>query len=219
MQDICAGQIKEIYNLLGDNISKSIFENRLMYSLTEDARFIRNVVCTIDPGRKIYADMAANRGKIGIFGAGDVGRHLAHIYDDMGIVCFIDNKKAGSTYEGLPVISLNDFKETYPEGTIVISTKLFYKEIMTQLLEEKVPKENIINLGMEYEKLNHLQYFDLPQLEHKRAAQEVFVDGGCYDGATAMDFRNWSPGGGVLLHGSLTLITRRNAGCCLRKTP
>lgn len=41
MQDICAGQIKEIYNLLGDNISKSIFENRLMYSLTEDARFIK----------------------------------------------------------------------------------------------------------------------------------------------------------------------------------
>lgn len=47
MQDICAGQIKEIYNLLGDNISKSIFENRFMYSLTEDTRFIRNVVRTI----------------------------------------------------------------------------------------------------------------------------------------------------------------------------
>ena len=44
---------------------------------------------------------------------------------------------------------------------------------------------------MEYEKLNHKQYFDLPILEEKREEKEIFVDCGSYDGATSIDFINW----------------------------
>ncbi|MCM1182642.1 MAG: FkbM family methyltransferase [Roseburia sp.] len=190
--------VKKIYSLLGDETSKYIFENRLLYSLTEDKKFVRNVVCTIDKGREIYEQMRSNTGNIGIFGAGDVGRHLIHVYDDLKFSCFIDNKKAGIMYHGLPVISLKEFMQRCPDGIIIISTKLYYKEIMEQLLEEGIKKENIINLGMEYKKLNHLQYFDLPQLKKRRRMEEIFVDGGGYDGMTSVEFMKWhgNAGGG-----------------------
>ena len=68
-------RIRRIYNLLGDDISRYIFENRLMYSLTGDMEFIRNVVCTIGKGKEIYERMKEKR-EIAIFGAGDVGKHL-----------------------------------------------------------------------------------------------------------------------------------------------
>lgn len=202
--------IKKIYGLLGDDLSKEIFEKRLMYSLTGDMKFIRNVVCTIPKGREIYEKLKEHKKEIGIFGAGDVGRHLVAVYQDIEFACFIDNKRAGTVYEGLPVISLKEFKKKHADGIIIISTKLYHKEIKSQLLEEGFSEEEIINIGMEYAKLNHLQYFDLPQLKDRRAETEVFVDCGCYDGSTSLDFWEWyacSPNvcrGGIFMHGSLT---------------
>lgn len=155
--------IKKIYGLLGDDLSKEIFEKRLMYSLTGDMKFIRNVVCTIPKGREIYEKLKEHKKEIGIFGAGDVGRHLVAVYQDIEFACFIDNKRAGTVYEGLPVISLKEFKKKHADGIIIISTKLYHKEIKSQLLEEGFSEEEIINIGMEYAKLNHLQYELIPK--------------------------------------------------------
>lgn len=198
MKDIKAEQIKKIYDLLSDDTSKDIFANRLMYSLTGDVKYIRNVVCTIDKGKEIYERMKLNSGKIGIFGAGSVGRRVVHTYQDIKFVCFIDNKRAGSMYEDFPVVSLQEFKKNNPGGIVLISTRLYYQEIKEQLLEEGFEEESIINLGMEYRKLNHLQYFDLPQLYKEK--QEIFVDGGCYDGETAIDFIKWHGEGGGYIY-------------------
>lgn len=209
-------KIKEIYPLLGDDISRYIFENRLMHTLTGDAKFIRNVICTIEKGLEIYNYMKSSQRKKIIFGAGSVGQRLVRIYDDIKFECFADNNCVGKVYKGLAVISIEELKKNYPDALVIISTKKYHKEILQQLLNEGFEKENIINIGMEYEKLNHLQYFDLPQLEGSRVAKEVFVDGGCYDGVTAIDFRNWCPGG-VLLHGSLTLIIKRSANRSLNQ--
>lgn len=192
---IRTNEIREIYGLLGDDLSREVYENRLLYSLTGDMKFVRNVVCTIPEGKEIYKRLKTGK-NIGIFGAGDVGRHLVHVYTDIPFECFIDNKRAGTMYEGLPVLSLKEYRARFSDGTIVISTKLYYREIIKQLLDEGIPEENIINIGMEYEKLNHLQYFDLPQLEEKKAFKEIFVDCGSYDGSTAIDFLKWCSGQG-----------------------
>jgi FkbM family methyltransferase len=184
-------QIKEIYSLLGDDKSRCIFENRLMYSLTKEPRFIRNTVCTIEIGAEIYNRLKeSHRPKI-LFGAGSVGKRLVRIYDDLKFTCFVDNSRAGGTCEGIPVISLQKMKEKYPEALVIIATNKYHREIRSQLEREGIEEKNIVNIGMEYEKLNHLQYFDLPQLEERKAEREVFVDGGCYDGSTSVDFVNW----------------------------
>jgi len=190
-KQIQTDEIKEIYHLLEDDLSEYIFENRLMYSLTEDMKYLRNIVCTIEKGKEIYNRLKLEKRQIGIFGAGDVGGHLIRVYYHLKFKCFIDNKRAGTIYEGLPVFSLKEFKEKYPDGVVIISTKLYYKEIMQQLLEENFSEDRIVNIGMEYAKLNHLQYFDLPQLEEKRISKEVFIDGGSYDGSTSVDFKSW----------------------------
>lgn len=199
MGDFSTDKIRELYGLMEDSLSQYIFENRLLYSLTEEMKFIRNVVCTIDQGRKLYGRLKAEGRKKGIFGAGDVGRHLTRVWQDIEIECFIDNRREGSMCEGLPVLSLGAFQEKYPDGMVIISTKLYYREIWEQLLEAGVCEEAIVNLGMEYEKLNHRQYFDLPQLKSRQVETEVFIDGGAYDGGTAIDFTKWSPGGGSVI--------------------
>lgn len=195
MMHIDAGNIKKIFSLLEDDVSKSVFENRLMYSLTGEVRFIRNIVSTIDIGNLIYEKLKSTECPIGIFGAGSVGKRIVNVYDDISnFKCFIDNIHFGNTYEGLPVISLAEFQEMYPGGIVLISTKLYHKEIMGQLLQSGIDEKNVINVGAEYAKLNHRQYFDLPELENQRKEKEVFVDGGAYDGNTSVDFKRWCSG-------------------------
>lgn len=191
MGELKIENIKEIYMRLGDKVSKEIFQNQLLYSLTGDTSYIEQVVCSIKKGKELYERMKMEQESWGIFGAGDVGRHIVAVYKEIKFACFIDNKRAGTTYEGLPVVSLEEFKRIHPSSGIIISTKLYYKEILKQLLEEGYKEDKIINLGMEYEKLNHKQYFDLPILEEKRKQKEIFVDCGSYDGATSIDFINW----------------------------
>lgn len=191
MGEIDRNQIKEIYESLGDELSKNIFENRLMYSLTDDMRFIRNVVCSIKKGKEFYERLKVNTQIKVIFGVGSVGKRLLRVYDDIKFECFVDNKCAGQIYRELPVISVQTLKEKYQEALIIISTKQCHEEILEQLLREGFRKENIVNIGMEYEKLSHLQYFDLPQLEDRKAVKEVFVDGGCFDGNSSLDFYKW----------------------------
>lgn len=54
MDEIMENQIEKIYHLLQDDLSKYIFENRLMFSLTKDTKFMKNVVYTIKEAREIY---------------------------------------------------------------------------------------------------------------------------------------------------------------------
>lgn len=189
-------QIKEIYDLLGDEISKCIFENRLMYSLTQDKKFIRNTVCTRQQGKRVYKKLCDSKKIKGIFGAGMLGRQLVRTYDDIKFECFIDNNCAGQICDGLPIFSLEEFKKKYPDSTIIISPKLYHKEIQQQLIENNISLEDVINIGNEYEQLTRLQYFDLPQIFEKSFSEEVFVDGGCYDGRNAVEFTKKFPGGG-----------------------
>ncbi len=184
-------RIREIYSLLGDNISKDIFGNRVLYSLTGDTKYIRNIVCTLEKSKEMYQQMKTSSQKKIIFGAGSVGRRLVYIYNDIQFECFADNHCSGQYYQGYPIIDICELKEKYPKELIIISTNQYHKEILQQLLEEGFQEENIINIGKEYEKLNYLQYFDLPQLEDNRKEKEIFVDGGCFDGSTSLCFMNW----------------------------
>lgn len=212
MGEFNTSQVKEIYALLGDELSKNIYVNRLMYSLTDDMQFIRNVVCSNKKGKEFYERLKASTQIKVIFGAGSVGKRLVRVYDDIKFECFVDNRHAGQAYRGLPVISIESLKQKYKDALIIISVKQCHKEILEQLLKVGFRIENIINIGMEYEKLSHLQYFDLPQLKSRKMSKEVFIDGGCFDGNSSLDFHTWcfDQGGGMSMHGNLMRRTGRN---------
>lgn len=198
MQQLQISKVKEIYGLFADETSKYIFENRLMYSMTDDSSFMRNVVYTMEEARIIYARLKESKKKVGIFGAGVAGRYLLETFADIQFECYIDNNCAGTMCRGLPVISLQEFKEKYFDDIVMISSRVYYKEILAQLLEEGFHSSNIINVGEVSDRLRHLQYFDLPYLKEKKIQREVFVDGGCFDGDTSIGFSNWCAGEGYV---------------------
>ncbi|MBE5839991.1 MAG: hypothetical protein E7304_01150 [Butyrivibrio sp.] len=173
---------------LQDELSKKIFSDRIHFSETSDYKFIKSIVCSFDEGRTLV-DRIEKSDKIAIFGAGAIGRQIESIFHER-ISCFIDNHKTGN-YLGLPVISLDEYLEAQNETDIYVCSKFAYEEIVKQLSERGIPERRIINVGLEYSRLNHKQYFDLPALKEHQLHEEFFVDGGGFDGSTSLDFYKW----------------------------
>ena len=187
--------IKRIYEHLGDDISREVFENRLMYSVTGEPRFIRNEVNTMPIGKKVLDRLYSYKGKMVVFGAGSMGKGILRTYNDLPIVAVCDNKATARIRDDVPMISPRELKTNYRDALILISSVSFHKEINDELQKIGFSNEQIVNLGLEYEKLNHKQYFDLPYLNHEM--EEVFIDAGGYDGQTSLDFMLWCKEGGT----------------------
>ncbi|MBQ9365659.1 MAG: FkbM family methyltransferase, partial [Schwartzia sp.] len=62
--------------------------------------------------------------------------------------------------------------------------------MMDQLYELGIGDEQIIRLDEVVDAMVGKQYFDLPQLENN--GEEVFVDAGCFDGRTSLEFVKWA---------------------------
>ena len=196
-------KIKKVYGLFDEEKSKYIYENRIMYSLTGAKKFIRNVVCTTQIGYELYNRLKLSDRKKVLFGAGRLGQRFVRVYDDIKFDCFVDNYYADSSCGGIPVIDIEELKRNYSDAIICIVSIKYWKEIMEQLLREGFEERNILSFGMEYRKMNQLQYFDLPELEKNRKEWEVFVDGGSYDGESAVNFLKWCKSrGGYLCVGA-----------------
>ncbi|AOZ97321.1 FkbM family methyltransferase [Butyrivibrio hungatei] len=188
MMTFAKEDIDLIRNKLQDDLSKKIFSDRILFSETSDYRYIKNIVCSFDEGKALVGRIQQSE-KIAIFGAGAVGKQIESIFHDR-ISCFIDNNKVGN-YLGIPVVSLEEYIESKSETDIYVCSKFAHEEIIQQLLERGIPTERIINVGLEYSRLNHKQYFDLPALKEHQLHEEFFVDGGGFDGSTSLDFYNW----------------------------
>lgn len=181
--------VKKIYGLLGDELSKYIFEERIMYSLIGDMKYIRNIVSTMEAGKKFYEQLQKDKRYKAIFGVTGFGRQIVRTYDDIKFECFIDNRKNGESYEGLPVISLEEFKMKYPDSLIILANVNSFMEIYQQLLLNGICEEDIVkNPVLKRKEFNSVQYFDLPQVYDRKFLNEVFLDGGSYDGRNALEF-------------------------------
>ena len=75
---ITIDRLKRIYTHLGDEVSREIFRNRLMYSISEDNKWILENMRAIENnlGQKFLETLerAIASGEIVIFGAGVRGR-------------------------------------------------------------------------------------------------------------------------------------------------
>lgn len=191
MEEEFKQRIEEIYNLLQDDTSKQLYACRLLYSLTGDMKYLLDVICSTDFGKNAYTRMKCENKKKILFGAGIIGKRLIDIFYDVEFECFVDNNHAGDTCKGLPIINIKTLKEKYQNDLIIISTVVFHNEIHTQLLKEGFKEDNIINIGKECKALSYSQYFDLPELKAAAKDEEVFIDGGCYDGKSSIEFKKW----------------------------
>ena len=188
-------KIKTIYNRLGDDKSKIIFENRLMFSCVENYSFINNIIKTTVEGNTFLQALSAapNRKKM-IFGAGWWGKNILKNYPDIGFEGFVDNNVREQKCLGLPVFSFEDYIKKYKDNLIVVSPRLHHEKIVQQLMNSGIKTENIINFAKLEESLAIRAYFDLPALEKARAENEFFIDAGAFDGMTSRAFIDWAGG-------------------------
>lgn len=199
MGNVCVefqDKIKIIYERLADDLSREIFSNRLLYSLTGDYEYMMSIVRNTVEGQKVYSELQDDTRKKVIFGAGIWGKNIVNLYRNVQFECFIDNKADDSSrlYYGLPVISFEKFKENYQDELVVIASRLYHAEMYRQLVEEGIDERNIVNAGMLIDAMSERQYFDLLELSEQKTEEEVFVDGGCFDGKTSLQFLKWCDG-------------------------
>ena len=158
-------EVKKIYSFLGDEISKDIFINRLLYNITGDLKYVDTMVrnnvkefadsginMKIDAIRNKVSEVSKSR-KIVIYGAGQIGLEL---YKDIGeyIVGFCDR-------------DIEKQKKGVGGHKVISPAELIKK------------KEEYINHMF----LEEQQYFDEELIKFEE--EEVFVDGGCLNFLTS----------------------------------
>jgi len=189
--------IKNIYSHLQDELSRQMFGSRLMYSLTNDYKFVAQLIESLPQKKKVDRLMEKAgqiRGQLIVYGAGNDFKLLSRLYPDFSFkyLCDRDSRKQQNGWSGYRVISPEQLLADYPDDYVLITTTGFYKEIYDFLKKNGIKEEHIMNVGAVTGELYRQQYFDHAIM--KAADDEIFVDGGCYDGSTSRLFAKWCGG-------------------------
>lgn len=184
--------IKEIYDHLGDGTSREIYADRLLFSLTQDRRYMTNIIEKTALYQKLYQILRNDSHSKYIASAGQWGRITADLFQEFGFSGMIDNHVTGS-YKKLPIMSVKAFAENVSDGTVYIASTSFHADFCQMLKEAGIQEERIVDVtGMMLAVYHQQQYFDLPFLQEQKEEHEIFVDGGCYDGENSRMFAKWA---------------------------
>lgn len=182
---------REIYEHLQDDYSRYIYEGRAMYCLTGDIAYMNKVsrsVLNMDVLNELMRNMASVKDKLVIRGAGNDYAVIKEMFPgfEFRIFCDYDKTKIGKIIDGKSVISPDEFYERYSDHYVLVNSAAANGEIMNELRNHGIMDEQIFNMAEAYEMICDRQYFEkdiLPVWDN-----EIFVDGGCYDGRTIRQF-------------------------------
>lgn len=190
----------KVYAHLNDEISKKIFEARKQYASTGDVRYITGLESkyrNLSSDMQVYVEKIQKGSGCLIYGAGVAGHYLAGRFKRFGVKvdCFIDQDESKGPVDekiGISVITekeLIENKTLYGDKTFVISypVKPVAYEVRKHLIEDIGIDEKNICMGIFDWRNNQGQYFDYFEPNDN----EVFVDCGCFDGATCYNFAGW----------------------------
>jgi len=187
---------QNVYEMLEDDKSKSIYLNRLNYLISFESKYIKSVtppqlsysVFIEDILFQIPAD-----GKIVLYGAGEYPKqNIKSWKNDPRIIGFCSNNKLKQKfgYLGYPVMSPEKLIEQDEYYVIISTYNLTSKaEILDRLIQANYPQEKYFyfgDLAVEMEK-----YFpkDIIRLEEN----EVFIDAGSHNLETSLELKNRCP--------------------------
>lgn len=187
-------KIRDIYMKMGDDISRQIFVDRFLYSITGNAAYLQNVIQTSQKGNMFLSRLkeAAGSGAV-IFGTGFWGKEIYQALPDFAWRAWVDAKPRNEKLYQIPVIAFEPYIRSYGGECIVVSSRLYHKQIVEQLLTAGIPAEKIINAGQILDAFIKEQYFDPVVLTHPYE-KEIFVDAGSFDGSSSVSFKHWSKG-------------------------
>ena len=190
----------KVYALLNDEISKKVFEARLKFATTGDLGYITGLepkYRNLNSDMQVFAEKIQKGSCVLIYGAGVAGHYLAGRFKHFGVIidAFIDpDESKGPVDEqtGIKVITekeLGENKALYGDKTLIISypVKPVADEVRKRLVNDVGIDENNILMAIFDLRNNQGQYFDYFEAREN----EVFVDCGCFDGATCYNFAGW----------------------------
>lgn len=190
---------RKTFGMLRDDMSRRLYEKRVMYSLTGDESFIYEMLESFrikDKMDAMMAELSKHSDRLVIRGAGNDFKTLKYWYPDMQFLMFCDNdpvKIASGICYGKKVVSPQEFYEEYRDHPVLINSVAYNEEILQELRGNGIPEDHIFNPRDCYERnFCDSQYFDDEII--RPVPHEVFVDGGAYDGATSLRFAKWCGG-------------------------
>ncbi|MFE4712060.1 FkbM family methyltransferase [Paenibacillus sp. NPDC056722] len=199
---------RNVYNNLMDEQSQELFKLRMLFNLTSDWKYIKELTARVPDfssiGTHQYIDFSikcqeyiSNGKNLIIYGAGAWGEHL-YSYLSYGIkwTCFCDKdeNKQKDTFCGLPVISPEELRKQHLNDIVVIASLKYKEEIYNELISLGLSSENILTFNSDPWSittfLNDKQYFEDSII--KPSDNEVFIDAGCFDFGNSLVFQKWS---------------------------
>ena len=190
----------KVYAHLNDEISKKIFEARRSFASTGDIGYITGLDSkyrNLNSDMQVFAEKLQKGSHCLIYGAGVAGHFLAGRFKQFGVIvdCFIDQDESKGPVDkdtGIKVITEKELKENkalYCDKTVIISypVKPVADGVRKRLIEDIGIDEKNICFGIFDLRNNQGQYFDYFEAREN----EVFVDCGCFDGATCFNFAGW----------------------------
>lgn len=186
--------LKTIYEHLQDDESRELMSIMLRKAVSESpmeylprlSAYCKNPTIETRLSEKI----SKYKGII-IYGSGLDGRasNIALRRCGYSIECFCDSYKAGVEIDGVKVIDVNDAIVSYPDHLICVCSRKYGLDMYKNLLAKGVSEERIyvsaysVIIGSN----SGAQYFDVL----KPPTGGVIIDGGAYDGDTALQMMNW----------------------------
>ncbi|MGN0376895.1 MAG: hypothetical protein ACI4ED_04600, partial [Suilimivivens sp.] len=193
-------ELKKVYEYFDDEESKMIFRQRLLYALTGDCKYIKEMLLFYQKENKGYYDILDvlaepelfKGKKIILFGTGVWGRHVMFWLNYCQLECsfFCDNDplKVGMEFLGKQVISAQQLFLEHRDALVFIATEKYEMEVLQQLKENNIEDSQIVRLLYTHDQV----YFDNKIV--KPQENEIFIDGGCFDAKNSLDFFDWTGG-------------------------
>ena len=189
--------IYTVFNMLEDELSKKIYNNKFLYRLTGDIKYIREIVSGSCPEllpiaedifRDTFEKINTDHGVI-LYGAGKRSALLESVWKRylQGHVigfCDSDKNKWGKNWLGEQVFSPDEIMKN-PDASIVVLGSNYEAEIIESLLQRGVMKDRIYTVPFA-DVVSDDQYF-APDIVELLDGEEVFLDVGCYNLETSLE--------------------------------
>lgn len=183
--------MKQIYEKMQDDISKEIFVNRLLFSMTGDHKYLKNVLMHTNGGKKLHAIIEENE-KVYIYGAGIRGKRLVELFPDKIWCGIIDKNSKMENYNDVAIINLEQFIKDYELGVIVLVSNMKETEAIAEELQELGVCVKDIYVLNDFDEQNVENiYFELDRVKQAVDSTKLFIDVGCYDGKDTLKYMQW----------------------------
>lgn len=190
--------IKSIYDMFEDKLSKELYLDRLNWLISGEYRYVEDIVKKSHPNiptwnrkkEEEFVELLHKDKKTVFYGVGTFVERLVPYLKDKNIdimFCDSDEKKQKEGFFGHRVMSPIELLQMKDSKNIVICSTKYYDEIKKYLENNGIMQSEIVDIRAYFKCGTGDDYFYEDFLKYE--TEEIFVDAGCYNLATTKDIK------------------------------